>query len=184
MDTDTRVHGLNRPVWLKRGRESEKVDIQENTRQQPDRASVVSGGNQETWWTREQVEKFLGVTAQMIYVYVKEWGLKPQAVIGTNYLWSKDEVEKWVEENKYRRIDTRLETGETISTKELRQRLSISRETLHLLIGMGMEPAIRHGRFYRWKYDDVLAWLAENRPTIIERMRLREEEAKEAVAEK
>lgn len=175
MNTETKVHGLNRSNWLKRGRDSEKVNTEVDARQHPDRASVIGGGNQETLWTREEVQKFLNVEPQMVYVYVKDWGLKPQAVIGTNYLWSKEFVEKWAETNQYRRISTRLNTSDTIPTGELRKRLSVSRETLHLLVGMGMEPAINHGRFYRWKYDDVLVWLAENRPTILERMKLRQE---------
>ena len=157
-----------------------KANTEADVRSNPGRASVVGGGgDQKILWTREKVQKFLNVEPQMVYVYVKNWGLTPEVVIGTNYLWNKEFVEEWAKANQYRRISTRLHKNadNTITTEELRKRLSISRETLHLLINMGMKPAVNHGRFYRWEYSDVLAWLEENRPTVLERMKLRQKPA-------
>lgn len=163
--------------------EDEKMNTDNGVEAQfrPSRASVV-GGTDRVMWTREQVQSFLGVEPQMIYVYVKRWGLKPEAVVGTNYLWDMDFVHNWAKNNQYRRVSTRSVDGndETISTKELRKRLGISRETLHILVAKGMNPEIKHGRFYRWKYEDVIAWLKENRASILDRMKPTAGETQEA----
>lgn len=154
-----------------------KMDMAENKTLK--RESVIVGSDRNTTlWSRQQVEEYLGVKAQMIYVYVKHWGLTPKFVIGTNYFWESNFVENWAKANKFKRVGSRYggedEDEETISTNELRERLKISRETVHLLIGMGLKPAITHGRFYRWNYNDVVNWVKENRPSIFKRMEARE----------
>lgn len=54
-----------------------------------------------------------------------------------------------------------------LTTKEVSEYLSISRQTLMLWIGTREFPAVKVGKFWRYKQDDIDRWMrdsSEHRP--------------------